>query len=74
MLHHYMIDRFQKSLKHKTDEFNFGSRYYADENNYLREYNRNFTIKVGFIIPVKNAPLHMVYSGTKFETFHSLKI
>jgi len=35
-----------KSLKHKTDEFNFGSRYYADENNYLREYNRNFTIKL----------------------------
>ena len=42
-----IFKRFQKSLKHKTDALNFGSRYYADENNYLREYNRNFTIKIG---------------------------
>ena len=48
MMKMYILERFQKSLKHKTDEFNFGSRYYADENNYLREYNRNFTIKFGF--------------------------
>ena len=48
LLHWITFERLLKSLKHKTDEFNFGSRYYADENNYLREYNRNFTIKLGF--------------------------
>ena len=49
MSYEIVSEGFLKSLKHKTDEFNFGSRYYADENNYLREYNRNFTIKLGFI-------------------------
>lgn len=35
-----------KAIKHKTDYFNEGSRFYAEQNNYLREVTRNLTVKL----------------------------
>ena len=61
-----VFERLKKSLKHKTDAFNFGSRYFADENNYLREYNRNFTIKFGYT-PSQTDPKLFYHLGHSVE-------